>query len=60
MGKDGAVAMGTVAALDLLSSSGCSEQCIYPARAMWMKRVVGSVYLLGSRCSEHVDEVGEH
>ena len=27
-GDDGAVAMGTVAALDLLSSSGSSEQCI--------------------------------
>ena len=28
MGGDGAVAMGTVAALDLLSSSGSSELCI--------------------------------
>ena len=28
MRGDGAVAMGTVAALDLLSSSRCSEQCI--------------------------------
>ena len=28
MGDDGAVAMGTVAALDLLSSSRCSEQRI--------------------------------
>ena len=28
VGDDGAVAMGTVAALDLLSSSGSSEQCI--------------------------------
>ena len=25
-----------------------------------MKQVVGSVYLLGSRCSKRVDEVGEH
>ena len=60
MGDDGAVAMGTVAALDLLSSSGSSEQCISSKSYV---DEVGSgqcVYLLGSRSSEHVDEVGEH
>ena len=52
--------MGTVAALDLLSSSGSSEQCISSKSYV---DEVGSgqcVYLLGSRSSEHVDEVGEH